>query len=154
MQTLEPLLAEHPFLQGLDPSVLALIVGCASNARFDAGQYLFKEGQEANEFYVIRRGRVSLEIHVPDRGAAMLQTVTAGDILGWSWVFPPYRWHSDARAMELTLAIALDGACLRNKCEESPSLGYELMKRFARVLDDSLQASRLQLLDIYGHRAR
>jgi CRP-like cAMP-binding protein len=154
MQTLEPILAEQPFLQGLDPSVLALIVGCASNVRFDAGQYLVREGQEANEFYIVRHGRVSVEIHVPDRGSVTLQTVSSGGILGWSWVFPPYRWPSDARAMELTRAIALDGACLRRKCEEMPSLGYELMKRFARVLDESLQASRLQLLDLYGHTAR
>lgn len=152
-QTLEPILAEHPFLQGLDPSVLALIVGCASNVRFDPGQFLFHEAQEANEFYIIRQGRVSLEIHVPNRGPVTLQTVAAGGILGWSWVFPPYRWHSDARALELTRAIALDGACLRRKCDEIPSLGYELMKRFARVLDESLQASRLQLLDVYGHTA-
>ena len=154
MQTLEPILAEHPFLQGLDPSALALIVGCASNVRFDAGQYLVREGQEANEFYIIREGRVSLEIHVPDRGPVMLQTVVAGGVLGWSWMFPPYRWHADARAVEPTRAIALDGACLRRKGDEIPSLGYELMKRFARVLDESLQAARLQLLDVYGHTAR
>ena len=153
-QTLEPILAKHPFFQGLDPSVLALIVGCASNTRFDPGQYLFREGEEANEFYIIRQGRVSLQIHVPDRGSVALQTVAAGGIVGWSWVFPPYHWHSDARALDATRAIALDGACLRRKCDETPSLGYELMKRFARVLDESLQASRLQLLDVYGHTAR
>ena len=152
--TLEPILSAHPFLQGLDPPVLALIVGCASNVRFDAGQYLFREGEEASEFYIIREGLVSVEIHVPERGSVTLQTVAAGGIVGWSWVFPPYRWHSDARAVEPTRAIALDGACLRMKCEESPRMGYELMKRFARVLDESLQASRLQLLDLYGHTAR
>ncbi|HEY7443545.1 MAG TPA: cyclic nucleotide-binding domain-containing protein [Vicinamibacterales bacterium] len=152
IETLEPILAAHPFLQGLDPSLLALIVGCASNVRFDPGQYLFREGQEANEFFIIRHGRVSLEIYVPDRGPVTLQTISAGGVLGWSWVFPPYRWHSDARATELTRAIALDGTCLRKKCEDMPSVGYELMKRFARVLDESLQASRLQLLDVYGHR--
>jgi CRP-like cAMP-binding protein len=152
IETLEPILAAHPFLQGLDPSLLALIVGCASNVRFDPGQYLFREGQEANEFFIIRHGRVSLEIYVPDRGPVTLQTISAGGVLGWSWVFPPYRWYSDARATELTRAIALDGTCLRKKCEDMPSVGYELMKRFARVLDESLQASRLQLLDVYGHR--
>jgi CRP-like cAMP-binding protein len=152
IETLEPILAAHPFLQGLDPSLLALIVGCASNVRFDPGQYLCREGQEANEFFIIRHGRVSLEIYVPDRGPVTLQTISAGGVLGWSWVFPPYRWHSDARATELTRAIALDGTCLRKKCEDMPSVGYELMKRFARVLDESLQASRLQLLDVYGHR--
>ena len=152
--TLEPILSAHPFLQGLDQPVLALIVGCASNVRFDAGQYLFREGEEASEFYIIREGLVSLEIHLPERGSVTLQTVAAGGIVGWSWVFPPYRWHSDARAVEPIRAIALDGACLRMKCEEIPRMGYELMKRFARVLDESLQASRLQLLDLYGHAAR
>jgi CRP/FNR family transcriptional regulator, cyclic AMP receptor protein len=152
--TLEPILSAHPFLQGLDQPVLALIVGCASNVRFDAGQYLFREGEEASEFYIIREGLVSVEIHVPERGSVTLQTVAAGGIVGWSWVFPPYRWHSDARAVEPTRAIALDGACLRRKCDETPRMGYELMKRFARVLDESLQASRLQLLDLYGHTAR
>lgn len=152
--TLEPILSAHPFLQGLDQPVLALIVGCASNVHFDAGQYLFREGEEASEFYVIREGLVSVEIHVPERGSVTLQTVAAGGIVGWSWVFPPYRWHSDARAVEPTRAIALDGACLRRKCDETPRMGYELMKRFARVLDESLQASRLQLLDLYGHTAR
>jgi len=153
VETLEPILAQHPFLQGLDQSALALIVGCASNVRFDAGRFLFREGEEASEFYIIREGLVSLEIHVPERGSVTLQTVGAGGIVGWSWVFPPYRWHSDARVVEPTRAIALDGACLRMKCEEIPSLGYELMKRFARVLDESLEASRLQLLDVYGHTA-
>jgi len=152
--TLEPILSAHPFLQGLDQPVLALIVGCASNVHFDAGQYLFREGEEASEFYIIREGLVSVEIHVPERGSVTLQTVAAGGIVGWSWVFPPYRWHSDARAVEPTRAIALDGACLRRKCDETPRMGYELMKRFARVLDESLQASRLQLLDLYGHAAR
>ncbi len=154
METLEPALAEHPFLQGLDPASVKLLAGCASNVRFDAGQYLFREDEQANEFYIIRHGRVGLETYVPERGSVLLQTVAAGGILGWSWLFPPYHWHSDARALELTRAIALNGACLRTKCEATPSLGYELMKRFARVLDESLHAARLQLLDVYGHVAR
>ncbi len=154
MQTLEPILAAHPFLKGLDPAALALLVGCASNVRFDAGHYLFREGEAANEFYIVRHGRVALETHVVERGTVVLQTVSAGGILGWSWLVPPYHWHSDARALEPTRAIALDGACLRNKCEAMPSLGYELMKRFARVLDESLHATRLQLLDVYGNVAR
>jgi CRP-like cAMP-binding protein len=154
MENLEHILADHPFLKGLDPASLGLLVGCASNVRYDAGQYLFREGQQADQFYVVRYGRVGLETHVPERGAVMLQTVSAGGILGWSWLFPPYHWHSDARALELTRAIALDGACLRAKCEMMPVLGYELMKRFARVLDESLHATRLQLLDLYGHVAR
>jgi len=153
MNTLEPLLAENPFLQGLDHASLSLLVGCASNRRFEAGRFLFREGDPANEFYLVREGRVALEMHVRNRGTIILQTVAAGGILGWSWLFPPYHWHSDARVLEPTRAIVLDGACLRNKCEASPGLGYELMKRFARVLDESLHATRLQLLDVYGNLA-
>jgi CRP-like cAMP-binding protein len=150
METLERILLEHPFLKGLDRSYIELIVGCASNVRFNAGEFIFREGEEANRFYFIRHGRVALEIFVPERGAITIQTLGEGDVLGWSWLFPPYRWHFDARALELTRAIALDGKCLRQKCEENHDLGYELMKRFAHVIEERLQATRIQLLDIYG----
>lgn len=150
MQTLGPLLAEHPFLKGLDPRHLQVIVGCASNVRFDAGQFIFREGEEANQFYIIRHGKVSLEVFAPGRGSITIQTVGEGEVLGWSWLFPPYHWHFDARALELTRAIAFDGKCLRTKCEEDHDLGYELVKRFAHILVERLQATRLQLLDVYG----
>ena len=118
--------------------------------RFDEGKFLFREGEEANNFYVIRAGRVAIEIFSPKRGPITVQTVREGDVLGWSWLFPPYRWHFDARALELTRAISLDGKCLRNKCEEDHDLGYELMKRFSEVMIQRLQATRLQLLDLYA----
>ncbi len=151
MQTLEPVLAAHPFFKDLKPEHLQVLVGCASNVRFDGGQYIFKEGEEANTFYLIRHGTVALEMAVPARGGVTVQTINEGDVLGWSWLFPPYRWHFDARATELTRAIALDGKCLRDKCEQDHSLGYELVKRFAQIIERRLQATRLQLLDIYGH---
>jgi CRP/FNR family transcriptional regulator, cyclic AMP receptor protein len=150
MNTLEPLLAEHPFLKGLDPRFIELLVGCASNVRFEAGEYIFREGEEANKFYIVRRGHVALEIFAPGRGPLAVQTLGEGDVLGWSWLIPPYRWHSSARAVELTRAFALDAECLRRKCEEDHDLGYELMKRFAPVIVDRLQTTRLQLLDLYG----
>lgn len=152
-QTLEPILAQHPFLKDLDPGHLGLIVGCASNVRFDAGTYIFREGQEANQFYIIRHGKVALELFAPERGVLTIQTLGAGEVLGWSWLFPPYRWVFDARALELTRAIALDGKCLRAKCDEDHHLGYEMVKRFAQVIIERLQASRLQLLDVYGVRS-
>lgn len=152
-QTLEPLLAEHPFFRGLEPHYLSLLVGCAANVRFDAGEYIFREGEDANEFYIIRHGKVALELFTPERGILTIQTLGAGDVLGWSWLFPPYRWRFDARARELTRAIALDGTCLRRKCDEDHSLGYELVKRFAQIIIERLQATRLQLLDVYGAQA-
>lgn len=148
--TLDVILSEHPFFKGIEPQRLQFIASCASNVRFEPGEFLFREGEDANNFYVIRGGKVSIEVFSPKRGAITIQTVTEGDVLGWSWLFPPYRWHFDAKAVELTRAISLDGKCLRNKCEVDHDLGYDLMKRFSEVMIQRLQATRLQLLDLYA----
>ncbi len=153
MQTMKDLIAEHPFFRGLDPEHLDVIAGCAQNVRFQAGEFLFREGDEADRFFLIRHGRVALSTYIPERGAITIQTIGAGEVLGWSWLFPPYRWHFDARALEVTRAIAFDGKCLREKCQADPKLGYELMRRFASIMVDRLQATRLQLLDVYGGRS-
>ena len=152
METLEPILAKHPFLKGLDPRHLKILVGCASNVRFNAGQFLFHEGEEANEFYMIREGKVAVQIQGAERGPIIVQTIGEGEVLGWSWLIPPYRWRFDAKALELTRAIALDGKCLRTKSEDDHDLGYELLKRFAGIIVERLEAARLQLLDVYKSR--
>ncbi len=95
-------------------------------------------------------GRVALEVNVPGRGPFQLESCGEGGVLGWSWLFPPYKWHFDARAVGLVGALAFDGACLRGKCEGDHDLGYELHRRFEAVLIDRLQATRLRLLDLYG----
>jgi CRP-like cAMP-binding protein len=153
METLERILAEHPFFEGLEAHHFELIVGCASNVRFDAGQFLFREGEEANQFFLIRHGKVALETFTPERGPIVIQTIGEGEVLGWSWLIPPYHWHFDSEAIELTRAIALDGKCLRTKCEKDHHLGYELLKRFAHIMEQRLRAAMLQLLDLYGARA-
>lgn len=150
MENLKPILAEHPFLKDLDSRHLELIVGCASNVRFDPGHFIFRDGEEANQFYILRHGKVALEIVAPQRGPIIVETLGEGEILGWSWLIPPYNWHFDARAVELTRAIALDGKCLRTKCEQDHDLGYELLKRFAHIMEQRLEATMLQLLDVYG----
>lgn len=150
METLERILSEHPFFNGLEEKYLKLAVGCASNVRFDAGDFIFREGEEANHFYLIREGKVGLEVFAPSRGSLTIQTLEDGEILGWSWLIPPYQWRFDARTIEMTRAIALDGRCLRAKCEADHDLGYELLKRFASILGQRLDATRIQLLDIYG----
>jgi len=149
METLRPILAEHPFFRDLEERHLELIVGCASNVRFNAGDFVFHQGEEANEFYLIREGMVSLEIFVTGRGPVTVQTLGEGEVLGWSWLVPPYRWMFDAHATEATRAIALDGKCLRNKSEQDHDLGYQLLKRFANVVQENLDAARLQILNIY-----
>jgi CRP/FNR family transcriptional regulator, cyclic AMP receptor protein len=154
MQTLEPILAEHPFFAGLEPKYMQFITGCASNVRFDAGVYIFREGEPASYFYIIRHGKVALETFAAQRGPIIIETIEAGEVLGWSWLFPPYRWHFSARVVEPMQAIALDGVCLRAKGEAEHKLGYELMTRVAQIMMQRLQATRLQLLDVYGTRTR
>lgn len=149
---LEKIIAEHPFFAGLDREYIHVLVGCASNVRFDPGKYVFREGEEANEFYLIREGRVAIEILPPHRRAIVVDTLDKGEILGWSWLFPPYQWRFQARAIDGARAIALDGRCLRNKCDADKTLGYELLKRFSQVVGGRLDATRMQLVDIYGTR--
>lgn len=151
MENLGRILREHPFLAGLDDKHIELLTGCASNVVFQKGEFIFREGEDADSFYFIRHGKVAVETYVPQKGAIIIRSRSEDEIFGWSWMVPPYRWHFDARALELTRAIALDGKCLRTKCEEDHDLGYEIMKRFALVIAERLEATRLQLMDIYGN---
>lgn len=149
MSDLRPLLAEHPYFRDLSPEYLDLIVGCARNILFKKDEYLFREGDEANDFYLVRHGRVAIEM---DFGYAqrLVHTVNAGESLGWSWLVPPHCWRFHARASELTRAVALDGACLRRKCEQDKGLGYELLLRFASDMEEHLYRAWIQVADIYG----
>jgi len=152
METLERIIAEHPFFAGLESYYVGLLVGCASNVRFEAGTYLFKEGEEANEFYLIRAGKIALEVFAPQRKPIIVSTLGEGDILGWSWLLPPYEWRFHARVVENTRAFALDGKCLRTKCDQNHDLGYELLKRFGQVMEGQLVAAHYQLLDLSTER--
>jgi CRP-like cAMP-binding protein len=151
---IDALLAEHSFFKDMKDSYRVLIAGCGKNVHFDTEHLIARTDEPANEFFAIRHGRVSIELHSPERGPLILQTVEAGDILGWSWLFPPYRWTFDLRALEPVRAISFDGECLRGKCERDPAMGYDFMKRFAQVFMQRLQAARLQLLDLYGSASR
>lgn len=149
METLQRILADHPFARGLSDRHLELLLGCASNVRFEAGQLLFREGEEANQFYLIRKGKVAVELFAAERGLINILTLGEGEVLGWSWLVPPYRWRFDAHAIESTRTIALDGKCLREKSERDHDLGYELLRRIAHIMEERLQATRLQLLNVY-----
>jgi CRP-like cAMP-binding protein len=150
MRTLDALMTESPVFAGLESDQLELIAGCGRNVTFEAGERLFREGDEADTFFLIRRGIAALDTYVPNRGALTVDTVGPGEIAGWSWLVPPYRWHFTGRAVQDVHAVQFDGACLRGKCEQDPVLGYDLTSRFAQVLVERLQATRFQLMDVYG----
>jgi CRP/FNR family transcriptional regulator, cyclic AMP receptor protein len=140
----------HPFLRGLNPSQLAMLAECAMTTNCAAGQRIFREGETANRFYLLLAGRVQVEAEAPDRPAVPVEIVTAGDVLGWSWLFPPYTWNFTARALTPVRAIFFYGTWLRERCEGDAELGYELMRRTAVVLMRRLQATRQQLF--HAHR--
>jgi CRP-like cAMP-binding protein len=148
---LDEILAQVPFFEGLPEDEIALIAGCGRNVRFDAGETIFRQGDAADTFYVVRHGTVAVGNFVPPRGELVIETLESGDLLGWSWLFPPYRSHFDARALSTVRATQFDGACLRDKCAADPVLGRDLMGRFAQVLIERLQWTRLRLLDVYGN---
>ena len=149
---LAELLAGVAMFDAMPPERLDPIAECARDESFAEGDYLLREGDQANTFFVIRRGgSVALEMFAPPRGPMTIETLEAGEVVGWSWLFPPYRWHFDARALTPVRATVFDGACLRGKFDADPELGYQMMKRFATVLLERLQETRVQMLDVYGH---
>ena len=113
--SLAELVSAHPLLAGLPGEAVASVAGCAQNVSFNPGDLLLAEGDPANTLYLLRRGRVAIEVHSPGRGPIVIETVGPGAVVGWSWLVPPYRWHFDARAVEAVGAVAVDGACLQGK---------------------------------------
>ena len=148
---LERMLAQHPFFHDMSETARGLIVGCAGNRVFHDGEHILREGEPADWFYLIRHGVVAIEVHVPTRKPLVIETLQDGEVLGWSWLVPPYRVSFDARAVGLVRTLSIDGKCLRNKCEQECALGYEFYKHFLPVVVARLTAARLQMMDIYGH---
>ncbi len=150
MKNIAEILRSHPFIEGLEDDIVALIAGCAKNVVFKPNDYPIRQGEPADHFYLIRHGTVALEMFTSGRTPLIFLTVKSGEVLGASWLVPPYRWTYDARAVELTRAIAFDGKCLREKCESDHHVGYELMKRFIPPLVERLEIARIQSADVYG----
>jgi CRP/FNR family cyclic AMP-dependent transcriptional regulator len=153
MSTVREMLAQSRVFAGLPEKVLDQLAGCGTLDVFPAGATLFHVGQPAGTFHVIRHGRVTIEIAAPGREPIVVATRSEGEAVGWSWLFPPYRWHFDAIALEPTGVINLDGECLRGKAETDHELGYHLMNRFASLAIKDVELTQLQLLDVYGHVA-
>ncbi len=150
METIEPILAAHPFFQGLSPRHLQEVAACAERVNFKDGEFLCRAEGEASRFYLILSGRVSVEVFSARRGPMTLQTLGEGDVLGWLWFNgKPYHWHLDARAVGLTRALSLEVQCLLEKCEADHDLGYEIMRRYAHSLAKAFRVSALQLTDMF-----
>jgi CRP-like cAMP-binding protein len=151
MDTAYDLLSTQPFLAGLTATQLDKLSFWSKRTVFHAGARLFEEGRRADRFWLLREGHVTLDTHVPGRGDVVVETLGPGAVLGWSWLFAPYRWHFSARAVETTLAIELDAPGVRELCGRDPELGYQLASRFMAVVVERLQSTRLRLLDLYAH---
>jgi|SRR6185503_11430299 len=145
MKTLNEAIIQHGFFAGMKPEHLGLLTEDAKTAQFKAGDLLFREHEPANQFYLIESGKIALEAHEPAGGTSSVQTLAPGDVLGWSWLFPPFAWHFQARAIEPASVIVLSGAHLLVIAERNHDFGYELMKRVAQVVIRRLQATRKQL---------
>lgn len=150
MRTIAQYLPQHPFFAGLDDSVAALVAGCARNVHFRPGEHLFHEGDPADAFFVVRHGRVSLEVRAPAGPPVVVDVVQDDDVVGWSWLVPPHRWMFDARATDQTSAIAFDAVCLREKAATDRDVGYALLQRVVTVMAERVQSARVRLLDLYG----
>ena len=145
--------ALHPFLAGMNRRQLAFLADCAIAVHFNKGQVIFREGQLANRLYLIETGKVILESNAGLGDPVVIDTIGAGDLLGWSWMFPPHTWHFTARAIQPTTAIFFSGTILREYCEKDHSLGYELLKRISSVMNRRMQAARKKMLTVHNRSA-
>jgi CRP/FNR family cyclic AMP-dependent transcriptional regulator len=150
---LDAQVARHPFFFGLKPEHIRLLADCAMATNFERNQIIFRAGEMANRFYLIEQGHVNLEAGEEEH-PVIIDRIGAGDLLGWSWIFPPYRWHFAARATEPTRAIFFYGTILREYCEKDPALGYELFKRMSEIMMKRLQRARGELIATLVPRKR
>jgi len=150
MDTTFDLLKRHPFLDGMPDDQLRRLSVWAHGAILHGGTRVLEEGSRADRFWLILDGQVRLETHLPGPGDVTVETLGPGSVLGWSWLFPPYRWHFSATAADLVHAIVVEGSGIRRLCDEDPAFGYELTRRFMQVVVDRLQQTRMRLLDVYA----
>lgn len=149
-KSLRTILESHDFLKGLPAAYLDLLTGCASNLRFEEGGLLCKAGEDADKFFLIRKGRVAIEMDTNHRKKLIVQTLDAGEFLGWSWLIAPYRVHFTSRAVEPVVALSFDAKCLRAKMEKDHELGYEMFKRFAVIISKRLEEVMPQIVSLYA----
>lgn len=152
-KTLRELIAEHAFFRDLAPQHIELLTEAAMLKEFKAGEVIFEEGDPANRFYILRSGEVELLSEGENGRAVSVQRIGPGDVLGWSWLFPPYYWNFEARAVTDTKAIFFYGTWLRESCERDHDFGYAMLKRMSAIIIQRLQAARKRLVELEGAAA-
>ncbi len=149
-----PPLTAHPFVRGMREEHIARLSQVTRYISVPARHRLFDEGGTADRFWLIEAGQVALDLHVPGHGPLIIETLGRGDVIGWSWLFPPFEWLLGGVTMQATQAFELDGRAVREMCETDSSLGHELTRRLITVVVRRLQATRIRLLDVYGRPER
>jgi CRP-like cAMP-binding protein len=153
LKDLGEVIGQHRLFTGLDPAFLDLVAGCSANRVFPPGTVLAREGDDFDRIYLVRAGRVGLDVGAPGRGRLRIQTVGPDEVLGLSWLVPPHVWRYDCTTIDEVRAVEIDATCLRTKCEADPAVGYAVLKRFMQPIVERLHSARLQLMDVYGtHR--
>jgi CRP/FNR family transcriptional regulator, cyclic AMP receptor protein len=146
---IEQLLAEADQLSHLSDGARRAIIDCARRDEFQAGALVAREGGPATCFFLIHSGRLALETRAASDDRITIETLSGGELVGWSWLYPPFRWHFDVWAREHTTVVRVEAVCLRSKIEADPALGYELVQLFTPLILERLQRTRLRLLDVY-----
>lgn len=149
MKKLAEHFVQHPFVRDIEDKYIDVLLNCASEEKFKKGEFLFKEGEDASKFYLIRSGKVNLGISDAEKGEIDILTLRAGEVLGWSWIVTPYVWHFDAEVTEDVTLFSLDGECLKAQCEKDKVFGYEILKRVSQLIEQRLNILKMQLMDRY-----
>ena len=143
-----------PFFAGLAPRLLRDLCADGRSVTHALGGRLFAEGDEADRFWLIESGIVALDLRVPGRGDHVIETLAAGTVAGWSWLYPPYRWNFGATARSPVQAVVFDAVAVRGRCDADPAFGYAMLRLFTPVIIERLHATRLRLLDLYATPAQ
>lgn len=149
MQIKEDLIRKQRYFKDLELKHLQVLAHCATETSWDTDNFIFRIGEPARHFYLVGEGSVAIEMQAAQRGIVRIQTLHPGDVLGWSWLFPPFKWHFDARVLEPSKGLVFEAEAFLAQCENDHELGYQIQKRFSRMMVERLQATRLQLLDLY-----